>query len=84
MEYLVTGDERMNSFKIRRPFHRQSASMQSTGPQGIRRSLSARMMRLSLLPVLDQKASAGYGAMMIDEQYSGQKIPVLRKTGLKL
>jgi SOS-response transcriptional repressor LexA len=32
-----------------------------------------------MLPVLDQKASAGYGSIMIDEQYSGNHIPVLRR-----
>lgn len=32
-----------------------------------------------MLPVLDQKVSAGYGAIMLDEQYSGNHIPVLRR-----
>jgi len=32
-----------------------------------------------MLPVLDQKVSAGYGAIMIEDQFSGHHVPVLRR-----
>ena len=78
VEYLVTGDE--DEF-----LQNQETVSQAVSQHAIYRTPRNQEIPLSqddeivLLPVLDQKASAGYGAMMIDEQYSGQKIPVLRK-----
>lgn len=82
VEYLVTGDnEDLNDI---------NSSMQGEISKAIDHHavfVTPNNQELSLnpkdevimLPVLDQKASAGYGATMIDDQLSGYRIPVLRR-----
>lgn len=78
VEYLVTGDDEDSSLN-------QETVSQAVNHHAIYRTPRNQDIPLTpdddviMLPVLDQKASAGYGAMMIDDQFSGQHIPVLRR-----
>ena len=78
VEYLVTGDDEEFS-------QNQETVSQAVHQHAIYRTPRNQEIPLNpeddvlMLPVLDQKVSAGYGAMLIDDQLSGNHIPVLRR-----
>ncbi len=78
VEYLVTGDgeDLLQDQEAVSQAVRKHAIYMTPRNQEIPLSTDDDFL---MLPVLDQKASAGYGAMMIDEQFSGNHIPVLRR-----
>jgi phage repressor protein C with HTH and peptisase S24 domain len=82
VEYLVTGEE--DEILLEQEYARKEVSHAVDNhavyltPNNHEFSLS-KDDEVILLPVLDQKASAGYGAMVLDQQQSGYRIPVLRR-----